>query len=71
MITLVRRFSITLEGSSEFLPVLFIQENAANQTLNYCVVSSKGEQLFIDPTNQDPTKGSRKVTSIRVDDEDD
>ncbi len=65
MITLVRRFSITLEGSSEFLPVLFIQENTANQKLNYCVVSSKGEQLFIDP------EGPRKVTSVRVDDEDD
>ena len=66
MITLVRRFSIALDGSSEFLPVLFIREDAAIRELTYCVVGSKGEQLFIQASN-----GPRKVTSVRVDDEDD
>jgi len=64
MITLVRRFSVTLKGSSEFLPVLFIQEDPADRTLLfYCVVSSKGEHLLINPT-----EGPTAVTSVRADD---
>ena len=59
MVTIVRKFSVTLEGSPDPLPVLFVQQNPANYRLTYCVVSAKGEQLFID---------SEKVTSIKADD---